>query len=205
RTKASSSLRMSSSSCARRLPPCAARSSSCATTRMPTRAGNASSTWTSIAGSKRSSRRSAPRRRLRLLRRRRRRLRRRAAAPPRRGGRAAGGGATAAAAAPTPRPTGTDQQNYQAAFDLIQGRHYDEAGKAFTQFLVDFPKSPLADNSQYWLAETRYVQRQFKDALPEVPKVIDKYPMAPKMADATLKDRLCPNELRHTDAARAAR
>src|SRR5262249_22106902 len=60
-----------------------------------------------------------------------------AAAAPAPGGRAAAGGATAAAAAPTPRPTGTDQQNYQAAFDLIQGRHYDEAGKAFTQFLVD--------------------------------------------------------------------
>ena len=123
------------------------------------------------------------------------------------GGRGAAGavGAGAATAATTaPRPTGTDQQNYQAAFDLIQGRHYEEAGKAFAQFLVDFPKSPLADNAQYWLAETRYVQRQFKEALPEFQKVIDKYPMSAKMPDALLKVGYCQAELGHRDAARTA-
>jgi tol-pal system protein YbgF len=109
--------------------------------------------------------------------------------------------ATSANAAP-PRATGTDQQNYQAAFDLIQGRHYEEAGKAFTQFLVNFPKSPLADNAQYWLAETHYVQRQYKEALPEFQKVIDKYPMSAKMPDAMLKVGYCQVELGHRDAAR---
>jgi tol-pal system protein YbgF len=126
-----------------------------------------------------------------------------AAAAPTPSGRGPAAGATVAAATPPPpRPTGTDQQNYQAAFDLIQGRHYEEAGKAFTQFLVDFPKSPLADNAQYWLAETRYVQRQFKEALPEFQKVIDKYPMSAKMPDAMLKVGYCQVELGHRDAAR---
>jgi tol-pal system protein YbgF len=118
------------------------------------------------------------------------------------GGRAAPAAAGAAVAAAPARPTGTDQQSYQAAFDLIQGRHYEAAGKAFTQFLADFPKSPLADNAQYWLAETRYVQRQFKEALPEFQKVIDKYPMSAKLPDAMLKVGYCQVELGHRDAAR---
>jgi tol-pal system protein YbgF len=109
-----------------------------------------------------------------------------------------------AAAAPPPRPAGTDQQNYQAAFELIQARRYPEAGRAFTGFLEAFPSSPLADNAQYWLAETYYVQRQFQQALPEFQKVVDQYPQSAKLADALLKVGYCNDELENTDGARAA-
>jgi tol-pal system protein YbgF len=111
--------------------------------------------------------------------------------------------APAVAAAP-PRPVGTDQQNYQAAFDLIQARKYPEAGAAFTKFLSDFPASPLADNAQYWLAETRYVQRQFQAALPEFQKVVDNYPQSAKLPDALLKVGYCQIELGNREAARTA-
>jgi tol-pal system protein YbgF len=107
------------------------------------------------------------------------------------------------AAAPA-RPVGSDQQNYQAAFDLIQARKYPEAGTAFTKFLSDFPTSPLADNAQYWLAETRYVQRQFQSALPEFQKVVDNYPQSAKLPDALLKVGYCQIELGQREAARTA-
>ncbi len=108
-----------------------------------------------------------------------------------------------AAPPPAPRPTGTDQQNYQAAFDLIQARKYPEAAKAFMDFLAAFPQSPLADNAQYWLAETYYVQRQFQAALPQFQKVLDQYPQSGKMPDALLKIGYCQVELGMRDAARA--
>jgi len=123
------------------------------------------------------------------------------AAPASSGGRTAAAAAGATAAAPR-QPTGTDQQNYKAAFDLLQARHFDEAGKAFAQFLVDFPKSPLADNAQYWLGETHYVQARYKEALVEFQKVIDKYPMSAKMPDAMLKVGYCQVDLGRRDAAR---
>jgi tol-pal system protein YbgF len=104
---------------------------------------------------------------------------------------------------PTPaRPAGTDQQNYQAAFDLMQGRKYEEAGKAFTDFLAGFPQSPLADNAQYWLAETHYVRGQYQAALPEFQKVIDSYPQSSKQPDALLKIGYCQDELGNKAAAR---
>jgi tol-pal system protein YbgF len=107
------------------------------------------------------------------------------------------------AAAPA-RPVGTDQQNYQAAFELIQGRKYEEAGRAFTQFLTGFPTSPLADNAQYWLAETFYVRGQFQPALGEFQKVMDLYPQSAKLPDALLKVGYCQAELGQRDSARTS-
>ena len=107
-------------------------------------------------------------------------------------------------AAPPPLPIGSDQDNYNAAFDLIQSRQYAEAATAFQGFLQRFPDSPLADNAQYWLAETYYVQRQFAAALPQFQRVLDDYPQSAKLPDALLKIGYCNYELRNLDAARAA-
>jgi len=114
--------------------------------------------------------------------------------------------AARAAAEPPPviQPLGNDQDNYNAAFELIQARRYQEAATAFKDFLQYFPGSPLSDNAQYWLAETFYVQRQFTEALPEFQKVVDAYPQSAKIPDALLKVGYCNYELKAFDAARAA-
>jgi len=127
-------------------------------------------------------------------------------APPPAAAPSGGGFAPAEPSAPpvAARPAGSDQQNYQAAFDLIQGRRYEEAGRAFAEFLTAFPQSPLADNAQYWLAETFYVQRQFAAALPEFQRVIDQYPQSAKLPDALLKVGYCQGELGDRAAARTA-
>jgi tol-pal system protein YbgF len=118
--------------------------------------------------------------------------------PPRSPAPAAAGGAVASA----PKPGVSDKQAYQNAFDLLQARKYDEAGKAFTQFLSGYASSPLADNAQYWLAQSHYVQRQFNVALPEFQKVVDKYPQSSKLPDALLKVGYCQSELGNKNAAR---
>ena len=116
---------------------------------------------------------------------------------------AAVGSAVGSTAAP-PRPQGSDQQNYQAAFDLISARKYAEAGAAFETFLQQFPTSPLADNAQYWLAETHYVRGQFAEALPAFRKVLEQYPQSAKLPDALLKVGYTQIELGDRNAARAS-
>jgi tol-pal system protein YbgF len=111
---------------------------------------------------------------------------------------------TAPAVAASPKPGVSDKQAYQTAFDLLQARKYDEAAKAFTQFLSGYASSPLADNAQYWLAQSHYVQRQFNVALPEFQKVVDKYPQSSKLPDALLKVGYCQSELGNKNAARTA-
>jgi tol-pal system protein YbgF len=103
-----------------------------------------------------------------------------------------------------PRPVGSDQQNYDAAFALLQGRRYDEAATAFETFLTQFPTSPRADNAVYWLAETHYVRGRYNDALPVFRRVIEQYPQSDKVPDALLKVGYCQDELGEDAAARTS-
>ena len=101
-----------------------------------------------------------------------------------------------------PMPGGSDRDNYQAAFELLKEQRYEPAGMAFEQFLVTYPDSELADNAQYWLAESHYVTRMFDRALEEFRAVIDRFPRSRKVPDALLKMGYCNYELEQWDAAR---
>jgi tol-pal system protein YbgF len=102
------------------------------------------------------------------------------------------------------RPAGSDQQNYDAAFALLQGRKYDEAAKAFETFLAQFPTSPRADNAVYWLGETHYVRGQYNDAVTVFRRVIEQYPQSDKVPDALLKIGYSQVELGDRSAARTS-
>jgi len=103
-----------------------------------------------------------------------------------------------------PVPGGSDRDNYQAAFELLKEQRYEPAAMAFHQFLVSFPDSQLADNAQYWLAESYYVTDQFEDALQQFQAVISKYPRSRKVPDALLKIGYSNYGLQRWDAARGA-
>lgn len=90
-----------------------------------------------------------------------------------------------------PVPSGSDRENYQAAFELLKEQRYEPAALAFEQFLVSFPDSELADNAQYWLAESHYVTKKYDDALAAFKVVIDQYPRSRKVPDALLKIGYC--------------
>ncbi len=80
---------------------------------------------------------------------------------------------------------GSDQDHYQAAFNLLRDGNYGESASAFEQFLDVFPSSPLADNA-YWLAETRHGQRQYTVALRALQLLVEEYPASGKLPDALL-------------------
>ncbi|MDH5618108.1 MAG: tol-pal system protein YbgF [Gammaproteobacteria bacterium] len=103
-----------------------------------------------------------------------------------------------------PVPGGSDRDNYQAAFELLKQQRYEPAAMAFKQFLVTFPDSELADNAQYWLAESHYVTQKFNEALTEFGVVLSKYPRSRKVADALLKIGYCNYEIKDWAAAREA-
>ncbi len=103
-----------------------------------------------------------------------------------------------------PMPGGSDRDNYQAAFELLKEQRYEPAAMAFQQFLVTFPDSELADNAQYWLAESHYVTQQFEKALNEFEVVIGTFPNSRKVPDALLKMGYCSYELQRWEAARGS-
>ncbi len=101
-----------------------------------------------------------------------------------------------------PVPGGSDRDNYQAAFELLKEERYDMAATAFSQYLVTFPDSELADNAQYWLAESYYAANSFEEALGAFELVISKYPQSRKVPDALLKIGYCNYSLERWDKAR---
>ena len=100
--------------------------------------------------------------------------------------------------------TASEQEAYQAAFELLKQGRYDEAAAGFQRFLGAYPESNLADNAHYWFAETFYVTRKFAEARDAFQVVVDKFPMSRKMADALLKIGFCSYELQQWQDARAA-
>lgn len=101
-----------------------------------------------------------------------------------------------------PVPGGSDRDNYQVAFELLKEERYDMAATAFKQFLIAFRDSELADNAQYWLAESYYASDKFEQALTDFEIVINDYPRSRKVPDALLKMGYCNYSLRRWDAAR---
>lgn len=109
-----------------------------------------------------------------------------------RGGAAAAGSATQSAASPAAPPVAAptssqEQQEYEAAFQLMKQGDYTGASRAFRTFISRYPKSPLAANAQYWIAESNYFVRNFNLALKEFLKVEELYPSSRKLSDALLK------------------
>lgn len=98
----------------------------------------------------------------------------------------------------------SDQVAYDAAFELLKQARYDQAREAYTAFLKKFADSPLRDNAQFWLGETWYVTKGFKQALVEFQKVIKDYPDSNKLPDAWLRVGYCQAELGQDEAARKA-
>ncbi len=80
-----------------------------------------------------------------------------------------------------------EQVAYQKAFDLLRALRYEKATQAFRQFLNDYPDGRYAHIAQYWLAETSYHTRKFKQAIDDYQTLLNKYPKSPKRADALLK------------------
>jgi tol-pal system protein YbgF len=92
---------------------------------------------------------------------------------------------------------------YDAAYqDLNRGSH-GLAIMGFQEVLAKFPSSELADNAQYWIGESYYAQKDFKQALQEFQKTVASYPQGDKVAAALLKSALCQQQLGDKKSARA--
>jgi tol-pal system protein YbgF len=94
------------------------------------------------------------------------------------------------------------QSQYQDAFKLLKQSRYEQAIRAFQEFLSAYPNSNYADNAQYWLAEAYYVTRDFEPALREYRKLVQNYPNSQKYTHGMLKIGYTLQELGRLDEAK---
>jgi len=107
--------------------------------------------------------------------------------------------ATASAASAT-----QEQQDYDAAFGLLKQGFYDRAAKGFRDFIAKYPQSNLRDNARYWLGESFYVVRDYRQATEEFSKVVKDHPKSTKAPDALLKTGYSHYELGEWAKARTS-
>lgn len=83
--------------------------------------------------------------------------------------------------------TSDPEQLYQSAYqDYLRG-NYDLALREFQAYLDEFPDSELADNAVYWMGESYYRQRRFRQAIARFDQVLNRYPRSDKLPSAVLK------------------
>jgi tol-pal system protein YbgF len=99
----------------------------------------------------------------------------------------AGSDNTAGATAGGNGASSTEQAVYGQAFDALKAGSYSVAITGFKDFLSTYPTSPLAQNAQYWLGESYYVNHDYDSAAGAFRTVLKKWPDASKAPDALLK------------------
>lgn len=91
---------------------------------------------------------------------------------------------------------------YKEGLDLFKLKRYQEAKKAFREFMKQHPDSPMVANAHFWIGECEYKQSRYEEAILEYNKVISKYPKSNKVPDALLKQGFAFAKLGDKESAR---
>jgi tol-pal system protein YbgF len=91
--------------------------------------------------------------------------------------------------------------SYKAALKNYYVKKHEQAIGEFGEILAMAPRSDLADNAQYWIAECYYSMKNYRRALSEFQKVFA-YPKTNKGDAALFKIALCYRELGDPSQAR---
>jgi tol-pal system protein YbgF len=95
--------------------------------------------------------------------------------------------AAAAAAAAAAAPPGVDETRaYEGAQAQRRIGNYPAAISAFQNFVLQYPRSPLAHRAQYWIGDSYYNVRDYRNAVAAQQKLIAAYPESDSVPDAML-------------------
>ena len=83
--------------------------------------------------------------------------------------------------------TGSPEEQYSAAFSLLEEARYEEAHDAFSRFIDANPTHGLAQNAAYWRAESLYARQLYPDAAKSYALNLRQYPEGRKAPDNMVK------------------
>ncbi len=89
---------------------------------------------------------------------------------------------------PVARPTErSDKAEYERLLGFFKEGNLDGSREGFSAFLTEYPNSDLAPNARYWLGESHYGKRDYKQAIDSYDRVELDYPQSEKVPAAILK------------------
>jgi tol-pal system protein YbgF len=100
-------------------------------------------------------------------------------------------------------PASADARSaYDRAFALFHQGNYDEAERAFRNYLEAYSANDLSDNAVYWIGECRLARSDWNGALRSFQEVVERFPAGNKVADALFKAGQALERLGDLDNAR---
>ena len=85
---------------------------------------------------------------------------------------------------------------------VLEEKDYDKAIVEFKKFLDRYPRSSLADNASFWIAEGNFLKGQYSEAILAYQKVLDNYKDSEKRCESMLKQGLSFVKLEQNDKAK---
>ncbi|MES2565009.1 MAG: tol-pal system protein YbgF [Pseudomonadota bacterium] len=107
-------------------------------------------------------------------------------------------------ASPNAAPAADEARAYEAAQNQRRIGNYPAAITAFQSFVQQFARSPLAHRAQYWIGDSYFNLRDFKNAIASQQKLIASYPDSASVPDALLNMASAYLELGDQASARKA-
>lgn len=98
-------------------------------------------------------------------------------------------------------PLADPEKLYERGLDSLRDGKYSAARKDFLSLLKDYPKHKRAGNAQYWLGESYYVERDFKQAAQAFLTGYTTYAESGKAPDSLLKLAMSLSALEQKTAA----
>lgn len=84
---------------------------------------------------------------------------------------------------------------YKNAYETYQKGDYKTSREKFQRYLEAFPNSKYSENSQYWIGESYYKEKNYERAIVAYDDVVKKYPDGSKAPAALLKQGMAFSEL----------
>lgn len=90
---------------------------------------------------------------------------------------------------------------YSMAYSDYRNGNFELAIDGFKMYIEQFPESPLADNSLYWIGECYFSQKKYERAIEQFNELILNYPRGDKIPAAYLKKGFSFMELEKKEEA----
>jgi tol-pal system protein YbgF len=81
-------------------------------------------------------------------------------------------------------------KSYDAAYQLFKDKKFRESREKFEAFMKSYPKTDLADNAQFWIAETYFAEKDFENAILSYETLVKKWPESDKASGGLYKQGL---------------
>lgn len=94
-----------------------------------------------------------------------------------------------------------EQRDFEAALQLFRGGDFPAARKAFAAFVNAYPNSGYMPSARFWLGNTQYAGRDYKEAIANFRSMLKAAPQHARAADAALAIANCQLELKETKNA----